>query len=359
MPALSPFQTSGGSFAPLNTRSNKNNLKFGKFHDDICVTTDFLDGTSTFEAERRMRDVGRFIQQNSQQLAMTGWLSQEAASKIPGKTLPSVQFISDISNIPYESLSLQRLGGSRINNDVFVHVTDPGVGVKATHDRSILVTQNHGVYVGPNNGSLSLLAATLKTTGEPHKLLPIDFNKVKEFESLRLNNPGYELPHTFHARDVFAVVASAIANGVEPEKFEDTQLAPKVSIVDTPFASTCTPLPLQVGQQAQLVGLRDKTAGNVKTNLMVSLPQRTALAKADALYAVTWQDKGQTNTLAVPFKEFFSQVPKGQPLAYSGSSYSPLPGNFFVELALNGGSFSDVIQLPHGENKPLLIERIR
>lgn len=340
--------------APLSS------VPFGRLSSHISLATDFQDGTSNLEAERRIDDVSTFIAQNKPLLLQQGWLSPTEAFANPVHQKPRVQSIEDVSDINYQGLTLQRLGGSRPNQDVIIHVCDPGVGVRQIHDRSILVTQNSGTYVGPNNGSLGVVATALKARGEGYKLIPIDFNKVQAFERLRTGDPHYEVPHTFHARDVFAVVGSAIANGIEPEKFQDDRLVGRIPVYGSAFSQHIAPLPTQVGEKRAFVGIRDKTSGNVKTDLLVSPPQRNALIAQQAAYRLYWQGGDQSwQQAVVPFKGFFSEVPQQQPLAYSGSSKGVYPNTYFVELAKNLGNISESLQLPLAQAKNFVIERVQ
>jgi len=89
---------------------------------------------------------------------------------------------------------------------IHVAVVDPGVGGER---RPICVATTRACYVGPDNGVLSLAAATQGISGV--------------FE---LTDPQFQLSprsDTFHGRDVFAPVAAALATGTAPE-----QLGPPV-----------------------------------------------------------------------------------------------------------------------------------
>jgi S-adenosylmethionine hydrolase len=88
---------------------------------------------------------------------------------------------------------------------VHLAVVDPGVGGAR---RGIAIrTNDERVYVGPDNGLLSLAAHAASVTA------------VRE-----LTNPRYHLEHvsrTFHARDVFAPVAAHLATGVPFDELGD------------------------------------------------------------------------------------------------------------------------------------------
>jgi S-adenosylmethionine hydrolase len=82
-------------------------------------------------------------------------------------------------------------------------VVDPGVGSKR---RAIAVRTSHGIFVGPDNGVLSMVLTASN----------IDVN-----EAVTLINPNYQLPNvsaTFHGRDIFAPAAAHIANGIPLNK---------------------------------------------------------------------------------------------------------------------------------------------
>ncbi|MCY0868415.1 MAG: SAM-dependent chlorinase/fluorinase [Desulfurococcus sp.] len=84
---------------------------------------------------------------------------------------------------------------------IFVVVVDPGVG---SSRRAIAVETSNYVLIGPDNGSLSLLA------------LKDGVRRVFD-----ISNSKYRLSsvsHTFHGRDIFAPVAAWISRGVPLEE---------------------------------------------------------------------------------------------------------------------------------------------
>jgi S-adenosylmethionine hydrolase len=222
------------------------------------------------------------------------------------------------------------------------------------HDRSILITKNHGVLVGPNNGSLGLLAKTLAEEGERPELLRINLKQVQELERLRRRDPSYVIPDTFHARDGFAPVAAAIAGGIDPHLLGDAD--PNFTVKMTPFAENLADLPLHLGKRRTFEAIRDRTFGNVKTNLLLSEKEADRLTAENARFKIRTSDNRQE--IILPFKAFFAQVEQGAPLNYLGSTYAPKPGARLVELAVNLGSISDRIGIQPGKSKTLSIERI-
>jgi S-adenosylmethionine hydrolase len=88
---------------------------------------------------------------------------------------------------------------------VHLAVVDPGVG---SSRRAVAIRARDGrVYVGPDNGLLTLAVPRDEVAAARH-----------------LTNARYHLDHvsrTFHARDVFAPVAAHLAAGVELEELGD------------------------------------------------------------------------------------------------------------------------------------------
>ncbi|MBM4424101.1 MAG: SAM-dependent chlorinase/fluorinase [Chloroflexi bacterium] len=86
-------------------------------------------------------------------------------------------------------------------NTIHVCVVDPGVG---TARRPLAVRFGSQVFVGPDNGLITLLHARAQQEGWP-------------MEFYHLDQPQYwlaEISNVFHGRDLFAPVAAHLANGV-------------------------------------------------------------------------------------------------------------------------------------------------
>lgn len=83
---------------------------------------------------------------------------------------------------------------------VFVSVVDPGVGT----DRLPIVARDRDghLFVTPDNGTLTLLLDADAVTS------------VRVIETARHQRPGSSESHTFHGRDVFAIVGAKLAAGV-------------------------------------------------------------------------------------------------------------------------------------------------
>ena len=84
---------------------------------------------------------------------------------------------------------------------IHVVVTDPGVG---TARRPMAARLGDWIYVGPDNGTITLLLERAEQEGWP-------------LEFIHLDQPKYWLnvvSHIFHVRDIFSPVAAHLANGV-------------------------------------------------------------------------------------------------------------------------------------------------
>ncbi|MBS7651339.1 SAM-dependent chlorinase/fluorinase [Candidatus Bathyarchaeota archaeon] len=85
---------------------------------------------------------------------------------------------------------------------IYVAVVDPGVGGSR---RPILIQTRRGLYVGPDNGLLTMAA-------EMDGIIRVYHLTESKYFAVRVSP-------TFHGRDIFAYVAGHLARGVEPSKF--------------------------------------------------------------------------------------------------------------------------------------------
>jgi S-adenosylmethionine hydrolase len=115
--------------------------------------------------------------------------------------------ISDLShmiapqNVREAALILSRSAPYFPENSIHVVVVDPGVG---TARRPMAARIGSQYYVGPDNGTITLLLERAQKEGWP-------------VECVHLTNPVYWLPtlsYVFHGRDIFAPVAAHLAAGI-------------------------------------------------------------------------------------------------------------------------------------------------
>ncbi len=112
-------------------------------------------------------------------------------------------------NIPEAALILARSAPYFPRGTIHVVVVDPGVG---TARRPMAARIGDSIYVGPDNGTLTLLLERAEASRQP-------------CEFVRLDNPKYRLPdvsHVFHGRDIFAPAAGHLAAGVPLNSFGES-----------------------------------------------------------------------------------------------------------------------------------------
>jgi S-adenosylmethionine hydrolase len=182
-------------------------------------------------------------------------------------------------------------------------------------------------------------------------------NKVVEFERVRLGKPSYTLPKTFHGRDVFAVVAAAIAGGIEPEFFADDSRVATFQPKLNEFSKAVVSLPTLIGETVAFQGLEDETGGNIKTSLFLPTETVNKLLDDNAEYLV-WRKDNPNEKHKVSLKEYFAQVDEGELLIYQGSSYSLYADTRFFEIAVNSDSASKKLGLDRSSSKDFVIQRV-
>lgn len=119
----------------------------------------------------------------------------------PDAEIADLSHLISPQNIAEAGLILYRSATFYPKGTVHLVVVDPGVG---TTRRPLAAHIGDWYYVGPDNGTITMLVQRAKQEG-----WPTDFYE--------LNNPKYWLPsvsHVFHGRDVFAPSAAHLANGV-------------------------------------------------------------------------------------------------------------------------------------------------
>jgi S-adenosylmethionine hydrolase len=86
---------------------------------------------------------------------------------------------------------------------IHVAVVDPSVG---SARRAILIKTRQAFFVGPDNGIFSYVCETSENLGMSPEMFHL--TNAKYFR--------HPISTTFHGRDIFAPVAAALSNGVEP-----------------------------------------------------------------------------------------------------------------------------------------------
>lgn len=222
---------------------------------------------------------------------------------------PDAQVVDLTHEIPPQSIhhgawALREAAGMFPANTVHVAVVDPGVG---TARRPVLIAENEQLFVGPDNGVLTLAA----TGGRAWHL-----DRREVFRNVVSN--------TFHGRDVFASVAGHLAAGTAPDR------------CGSPIASWCKlhePRPARRGHGVEGQVVHTDRFGNLITNI-----DRQWLESERA-----WEVRVEA-LLVGPLRSTFGDVEPGQWVAYMGSSGR-------VEVAVRDGSAAEAARargLPEG-----------
>lgn len=186
---------------------------------------------------------------------------------------------------------------------IHVAVVDPGVG---TARRRIGVRGRRGLYVGPDNGVLTL---ALQRDG---------FVQGVELQEAKYMRPTPS--PTFDGRDVFAPAAAHLACGVALEA-----LGPPISrLVTPPFAQATRRKETLVGEVLHI-----DRFGNIITNIPQDL-----LAAFNAAAGEVFHVQVDGTAANIIFSRAYGQVLEGTPIMVVGSSD-------FVEVSVNRGDARD------------------
>jgi len=345
-----------------------------RHYKNTVLLTDFNCGISNAQIEMRFQSVFRYAVEEItgkgeliKKVSPHIWTEREISTRPP--------VVMNVNDIPFGNMdfagyaiySTYRALGKSTRPNIFVHVTDPGVG--DGHDRSILITDQDNIFIGPNNASLGLMAAYFKSRNISYKLYAIDQAIIEEIEKHRMESPTYQTPTTFHGRDLFAVTAGLIAGGVAPESLakidpDNHNHRMELDISHSTFADNICKIPLDLHYVQHFHAFRDTTFGNLKTNISIDSSTLEDLIAQDALFKVTKKKRFpwcpiDRAKLIFPARHMFSESKIGSPLLYSGSTFSVHWDEHFVELALNMRNVSDRMGVSTIASEELSIERIR
>lgn len=119
----------------------------------------------------------------------------------PGAQISDLSHMIGAQNVREASFTFGRSAPYFPANSVHVVVVDPGVG---TARRPMAARIGNQYYVGPDNGTISMLLETAEREGWT-------------CEFVHLTKPEYwreQVSYVFHGRDIFSPVAAHIASGV-------------------------------------------------------------------------------------------------------------------------------------------------
>ncbi len=206
---------------------------------------------------------------------------------------------------------------------IFCCVVDPGVG---SERRAIAIYDGYHYFVGPDNGLFTPIINGLDST-----------NGIRIIENKSLFPENID--PTFHGRDIFAPTAAWISSGGG-----FGELGPLLPAADTVRLESYARAVLENGL-FNLTVLYCDTFGNVFLNL------KREDIKTDAYsndFKESWELKSD-NHIITGLKETFSDVEKGMPLFYFGSTG-------YLELAINQGRADSFFNLTTGAAVQLRIQ---
>ena len=203
---------------------------------------------------------------------------------------------------------------------VHVAVVDPGVG---TARRGVAVAAGGSLFVGPDNGLLSVAVAAaggaVRAVSLTNRALWRDTTAA-----------------TFHGRDIFMPVAARLAAGFPLDEAGDpVEVASLVTLPQPECRIT--------GGRAHVEVVTVDGFGNVQLSLPGADAPRAGLIPG-ATVTLGW-DGGK---ITVPFVTTFGEVPPGEPLCYRDSGD-------WVAIAVSGGDAARRFGLQPGTRMTLIV----
>lgn len=214
---------------------------------------------------------------------------------------------------------------------VFVSVIDPGVGTE--RKSVVLKTKSGHFFVGPDNGSWTLIAESLGVEA------------LREIDETRHRRAGSERSYTFHGRDIYAYVGARLA--ADAVSFDEIGplLEPKVVVLA--YERPRIEGTVLVGTIPAL----DFQYGNVWTNLDEALFAKLSPKFGDVFTVVIAKAGREAFRGEVPYARTFGDVKEGQPLLYLNSLMN-------VAFALNQGNFARAHDIGSGSVWSVRVEKV-
>ncbi|MBI5568449.1 MAG: SAM-dependent chlorinase/fluorinase [Desulfomonile tiedjei] len=196
---------------------------------------------------------------------------------------------------------------------IHVAVVDPGVG---SNRRCIAVSAEGRIYVGPDNGLVSLV-----------------MSPAAKVEVREIRNPEFMLPEvhpSFHGRDIFAAVAAHLSLG--------TPIHLVGPLVDDPVR-LAIPAVLRTTEGLQGEVIYSDRFGNLSTNVEANMLDRSV------------QEIVCGDVRLPGIKRYFQEVPEGTPLALLNSFG-------LLEIAVNRGDASAILGIRIGDRVAVTWEHL-
>lgn len=213
---------------------------------------------------------------------------------------------------------------------VFVSVIDPGVGTERTS--IVLRTKSGHLFVGPNNGTFTLVAEELGIA------------EIRLIDETKNRRPGSDRSYTFHGRDIYAYVGARLA--AEAIRFEE--VGPVLG--EGFIALAHAPAQRDGDAVAGSIPVLDFQYGNVWTNVGEELFAQLTPKVGDRFHVTIRHAGRRVFAGDLPYAHTFGEVAPGAPLLYLNSLMN-------VSFALNTGDFAKLHGIGSGADWTVRIEK--
>lgn len=214
---------------------------------------------------------------------------------------------------------------------VFVSVVDPGVGT--TRKSIVLKTKSGHFFVGPDNGSFTLIAESMGIA------------EVREINEAINRRRDSQRSYTFHGRDVYAYTAARLAAAVI--NFGEIGQKLPNEVVKIPYQKAI----LEGNSIVGSIPILDVQYGNIWTNISADLFKTLQIVTGQKIKISIWESDQKLFEGTMPFVNTFGQVSEGENMCYLNSLMN-------VSVAINMGDFAAKYKIKSGPQWRIKIEKI-
>jgi S-adenosylmethionine hydrolase len=198
---------------------------------------------------------------------------------------------------------------------------DPGVGT--TRKSVVLKTKTGHFIVTPDNGTLTLIAASL------------GIEEVRQIDEVLNRRKNSQESYTFHGRDVYAYTGARLAAGVIT--YEQVGMKLPNEVVKIPYQAATR----EGNTLKGTISILDVQYGNIWTNIGSGLFNQLGIHYGDLLHVEIFHNQDKVYSGDLPYGQTFGAVEKGKGLAYLNSLLQ-------LSFALNQGDFARTYSIQSG-----------